>query len=59
LQEVRVVIGDSADRLILEVGKLPKPKRRKCGYRQTINENHAGGIQESFGKVVWQTRKLE
>src|ERR1019366_1024670 len=58
-KEVGVPVRDSSGRLTLEVGKLPQSKRRKRRHGQTVAEDDAGGIQESFRKVMWQTRKVE
>ena len=51
-KEVGVPVRDSSGRLTLEIGKFPQPKRRK-GHRQTVGEDDAGGIQESFREVMW------
>jgi hypothetical protein len=45
LKEVRVEIRDPANRLLLEVGELRKPKCRKGRSRQTIRDDHAGAVQ--------------
>src|SRR5450759_751251 len=58
-KEVGIPVRDSSDRLILEVGKLSKPKRRKRWHGQTVGGDDTGGIQESFREVVWQTGKFE
>src|ERR1039457_3500807 len=58
-KEVGVPVRDSSGRLTLEIGKLPQPKRRKGRHWQTVGGDGAGGIQESFREVMWQTGKVE
>src|ERR1035437_3965991 len=58
-KEVGIPVRDSSGRLTLEVGKLPQPKRRKRWHGQTVGGDDAGGIEESFREVMWQTGKVE
>ena len=59
LNEVRVLVRDSADRLILEISKLSKPERRKRRHWQLICGNHEGPVQKTLGEVLWQSGEVE
>src|ERR1039457_5265271 len=58
-KEVGVQVRDSSGRLTLEVGKLSQSKRREGRHWQAVARDDAGGIQESFRKITWQTGKVK